>query len=216
MRDYSLKQPKSEKTACGVLAAGLSSRFGSTKQVARIAPEGKTLLQNAVDIANRSKSDYVFVVLGHDSSRIMEELKLGRAQVLLNKRYKEGMSTSIRTVLSNLPEDCACLILMVADQPYVTPRLVNRLIESLRRNPKAKMAALAFENEPRNPAIFSRTMFPLLSRIRGDRGAREILSSKQMKDRIYLINVNDSRVFFDIDTAAGLNDASTKKREMIK
>ena len=84
-----------------------------------------------MDIANETKSDYVFVVLGHDSDQIMEELKLGRAQILLNKDYKKGLSGSIRAAISNLPDDCSYVVLMVADQPYLTPMLVDRLIESL-------------------------------------------------------------------------------------
>jgi molybdenum cofactor cytidylyltransferase len=203
---------KSKKVACAVLAAGFSRRFGSTKQLAVIASKKKTLLQNAIDIANATISEYVYLVLGHDSASILERLKLGRAQVLLNKHYRKGLASSIRTVLSNLPDDCFYLVLMVADQPYLSPRLVNNLIESLKKNRYANVAALAFENEPRNPAIFSRNVFPLLAKLRGDVGARQILlSRKQMKkdeDDIILINVEDERVFFDVDTVANLRKVS--------
>jgi molybdenum cofactor cytidylyltransferase len=185
-----------------VLAAGLSSRFGSSKQLAKLAPGGKSLIQNAVDIANETKSDYVFVVLGHDSDQIMEELKLGRAQILLNKDYRKGLSSSIKTAISNLPDDCSYVVLMVADQPYLTPMLVDRLIASLKRKPYAKMASLAFENEPRNPAIFSRSIFPLLEKMKGDRGAKEILITRP-RDAI-MINVKDPWISFDIDTRSAL------------
>jgi molybdenum cofactor cytidylyltransferase len=203
-----LERRRSGKVACAVLAAGSSSRFGSSKQLAKIVPKGKSLIQNAVDIANETKSDYVFVVLGHDFTRIMEELRPGRAQILLNKHYKEGLSTSIRTAISNLPDDCSFVVLMVADQPYLTPRLVNRLVESLKQNPQAEIAALAHQHEPRNPAIFSRRMFSRLKQIKGDRGAREILSSNAGKENIILINVRDPWVIFDIDTTSALKRSS--------
>jgi molybdenum cofactor cytidylyltransferase len=198
------KKPK-HKVACAILAAGLSSRFGSPKQLAKVFLDSKSLIQNAVDIANGTKSDYIFVVLGHGSAEIMEELKLGRAQILLNKDYREGLSSSIRTSIANLPDDCSAIVLMVADQPYLTSKLVDQLIESLKRKPDAKIASLAFENEPRNPAIFSKQMFPLLKRIKGDRGARDIV--KAHRGDAILINLKDRRVFLDIDTRSGLKRA---------
>lgn len=194
------------KAACVVLAAGLSSRFQKPKQLACIG--GKTLIQNAVDVANGSKSDYVYVVLGSNSSEIMEKLNLGRAQVLLNKNYKDGLSSSLKTSVSNLPPDCTEIVLMVADQPFLSSRLIDRLINSLRRK-KVFLASLAFKNEPRNPAIFSKRMFPILMKVRGDKGAREIVR-KHRSDAI-LINIKDPLVFLDIDTATNLEEAVRSK-----
>ena len=141
------------KVACVVLAAGLASRFGSSKQLAELS--SKTLLQNSLDIANGSQADYVFLILGSGASEIMERLKTGRSIVVLNKDYKEGLASSIRSAILNLPDDCGAVAFMVADQPFLTSKRINNLIQKLVKNRKAKLAAFAFDGEPRNPAIFS-------------------------------------------------------------
>ncbi|MGI0086186.1 MAG: NTP transferase domain-containing protein, partial [Nitrososphaerales archaeon] len=45
-----------------MLAAGLSTRFGGVKQLAKF--RGKPLVQNALESANRSEAEYTYLVLG--------------------------------------------------------------------------------------------------------------------------------------------------------
>ncbi len=195
---------KRNKISCVVLAAGLSSRFGSLKQLAKLNV-GTSLIQNAVSIANKSKANYVFVVLGNKSSEIMRDLDPGRAQVLLNKDYRSGLSSSIKTAISNLPSDCYAAVLMVADQPFLSPEHIDLLINSMKTKPHSKMACLAFENEPRNPVIFSDEVFPLLEKITGDKGAKDIVKT-HARD-VTLINIKDRLVFQDVDTPSQLRVA---------
>jgi molybdenum cofactor cytidylyltransferase len=192
---------RGNKVSCVVLAAGLSSRFGTAKQLATLR-DGTSLIQNAVNIANQSKAAYVFVVLGNKSAEIMEGLDPGRAQVLLNKDYETGLSSSIRTAISNLPNDCSAVVLMVADQPFLGSEHVDLLIESLQTKPRSKIAALAFQNEPRNPVIFSREVFALLETLTGDKGAKDLL--KKRPQDVTLINIKDPLVFQDINTKSQL------------
>ena len=196
------------KIACFVLAAGISSRFGPPKQLVKLGPKGKTLIQNAVDVANGSKRvDYVFVVLGYNSSEIMEKLKIGNAQILLNKDFKKGLSTSIRTAIANVPDDCTAAVFMVADQPLLKSRHIDLLIDSFsKRADKTQIAALSYEDDPRNPAIFAREMFSKLIKIKGDNGARKIVKANESES--LLVNVKDPRVFLDIDTSLNLRDLS--------
>jgi molybdenum cofactor cytidylyltransferase len=198
---------KGVPVACIILAAGLSARFGSEKMLVRFGPSGKSLIQNAVDAANGSKSSYVLVVLGHKSNEIMENLNPGRAQIVLNKAFRGGLSSSIRTGISNVPSDSKGAILMVADQPFLTKGLLNRLIDTFKRKKeKAKIVCLSFRGEPRNPALFGREYFPKLSTISGDVGAKQVIA--QQLRNVTLINVEDERVFLDIDTRSTLRRAS--------
>lgn len=194
-----------------MLAAGLSSRYGKPKQLATI--RGKSLIQNAVDIANGSSSDYVYVVLGNKSSEIMENLRLGRAEVLLNKNYRNGLSSSLRTSIRNLPLDCTEVVLMVADQPFLLSKHIDRLINAIRRK-KAPLASLAFEGEPRNPALFTRRLFPILMKVKGDKGAREVV--REHRSEAALINIGDPFVFVDVDTVENLKEALRLKKKMEK
>ena len=203
--------PLNHRTACVVLAAGLSSRYGRPKQLATLG--GKSLIQNAVDIANGSKSDYVYVVLGNKASEIMENLRLGRAQVLLNKDYRNGLSSSLRTSIRNLPQDCTEVVLMVADQPFLLSKHIDRLINYTRRH-KAPLASLSFDGEPRNPALFSRRLFPTLMKVKGDKGAREVV--RKHRSKVALIKISDPHVFVDVDTVENLGEALRFKKKMEK
>lgn len=192
------------KVACIILAAGTSTRFGSPKQIAKI--EKVPMLQVALDSANSSKSDYVILVLGASSAEIVAELDIGRANIAYNKGYAQGLSSSIKVGLANAPSDANAVLLMVADQPFVTSKVLDTIIFSYRSDTSKEIFALATGNEPRNPVLIDRKYFKEIESLRGDRGAKEIVL--RHLEQVELLNVQDSKVFLDIDTQDVLNRVS--------
>jgi len=188
------------KIACIVLAAGLSKRFGSPKQLAKF--EGKNLIQIAINQANGSTADYVFLVLGNSSSEILEKISLGRAQVIFNKDFAKGISTSIRSGISNLPGDCDAAIIMVADQPFLTSRHLDLMITESKKIP-GRIVALSSKGEPRNPVLVPKEMFRELERLEGDAGARTMVRDNP---KTLLVEITDPEVFVDVDTKDSLLD----------
>lgn len=186
---------RSDKLGCIILAAGKSSRFRGIKQLFRF--RRISLVQHALDTANKSSSDYVILVLGAYSGRILEEVNLGRAQVLLNKKFESGLSSSIRSGISNLPDDCAGCILMVADQPNLSWKHLDKLLKVFKKGNLKDAVALSFKKEPRNPVIVPKRLFPKLMKLRGDSGARTIIRGQE---KLRLVEIRDRKVFLDIDT----------------
>ncbi len=182
-----------------VLAAGMSTRFGSVKQLAKFG--GGALIQRALDSANESRSDYVYLVVGYDASEIVGKLNCGRAEILFNKDFSKGLSTSLRTSITNLPEDCAGALFMVADQPYLGSKQLDLMITTFRRH-KDKIVALSFRREPRNPVVIPRSLFSAMLALRGDAGAKEIVRRHSVLLR--LIEMKNEKVFFDIDRKSDL------------
>ena len=192
---------KKAKIACVILAAGKSARFGGIKQLYRFQRE--MLVQRALNAANESSADYVVIVLGANSDKILETTNLGRAQILLNKKFESGLSSSIRCGISNLPDDSAGCILMVADQPWLTSKHLNKLVKEFKEGNFKHVVALSHNKVPRNPVLFPKRLFPRLMKMRGDSGAREIMiASKELR----LVEIRDRKVFVDIDTRRSLND----------
>ncbi len=187
-----------QKIACIVLAAGSSVRFGSPKQLAEF--QGKSLIQIAIDVANASKADYVFLVLGNSSSEILENLLMGRAQVVFNKDFQQGISSSIKNGVANLPDDSLGVIIMVADQPHLTPQHLDLLIERFLKSP-GNMIALSSNGEARNPVIIPYAMVQDLQVLEGDEGARALIKNNP---GTILLEVSDPKVFADVDTKASL------------
>lgn len=198
-----------EKIACIVLAAGSSVRFGSPKQLAEF--RGKELVQIAIDEADNSSADYVFLVLGKSSSEILEKLLLGRAQVVLNKDFEQGIASSIKCGLSNLPDDSAGVIIMVADQPFLRAQHLNMLIDEFKNRSPGRIIALSFEGEPRNPVFVPSEMFDLLEDLRGDQGAKMLV---RKDPKTVLLEISDSRVFFDVDTKDSLLELGREDKKI--
>jgi molybdenum cofactor cytidylyltransferase len=187
-----------QKIACIVLAAGSSVRFGGPKQLAEF--QGRSLVQIAIDVANASKADYVFLVLGNSSSEILENLQMGRAQLVFNKNFQQGISSSIKSGVANLPDDSMGVIIMVADQPYLTSHHLDMLIDRFLQSP-GKIIALSSNGEARNPVIIPYSMAQALQKLEGDEGARALVKNNT---GTILLEVSDPKVFTDVDTKASL------------
>ena len=199
-----MTQRNSEGVACIILAAGMSTRFGSPKQLAEIG--GRKLIQLAIEAANGSDAEQVFIVVGANSSKVVEEIELGRAQLLLNKDFKGGISTSIRVGVENLPRDCSGAVIMVADQPKLTSAHINLLItkflEDQQQNKKTKVVALSYQGRARNPVLVPRMLFDKLLQLEGDSGARELVRNSP---DLELIDIEDPTVFLDVDTKESIS-----------
>ena len=84
-----------------VLAAGASTRFGSTKQLVRVngRPLMHTVVSRAVELAGHS----VTVVLGAHAGELAPLLKHTPAAVTVNRNWSEGIASSIREGLAHTP-----------------------------------------------------------------------------------------------------------------
>lgn len=180
-----------------ILAAGTSARLGSPKQL--LPYNGKTLLLHAVDTALETGCLFVTVVLGANIKMIRNEVKDKRVVIIENNAWQEGMASSIRCGLENIansilqPEN---IIFMVCDQPYVNSSLLLNLLEK-RLETGMPIVACSYENNIGTPALFHKNIFPALMDLKGDKGARKLISANLEKV---------ATVFFpegitDIDTA---------------
>lgn len=179
-----------------VLAAGASKRLGRPKQL--LLHKGKTLLQHTVETALAANAGPVVVVLGASADTIQNEITDRNVQVVINAEWKDGMASSIRYGVKALTEINSAIegiILMVCDQPYVTPPLLNRLIEAYKKTAKPVIAC-SYEATFGPPVFFHHSLFAKLLLLNGDIGARGVV--KQHADTLELIPFPDGS--FDVDT----------------
>jgi molybdenum cofactor cytidylyltransferase len=196
------------RIACMILAAGMATRFGSVKQLARI--RGKPLLQRSLDAANSSLSDYVMLIVGSNSSEILSKINLGRAQVVFNNNFLRGQSTSIKCGITNLPADSAGVIIMVADQPFVKSIHLDKIIRIFKSGKLSEVVALSHDGQPRNPVLIPKRLFPKLVKLRGDVGARSIIRGYS---RLRLVEISDEKVFLDVDTRSAVSELNRSNRK---
>jgi len=180
-----------------VLAAGASTRFGSAKQLVRIA--GRPLLQTAVTRAVEVAGTAVTVVLGAHAAELTPLLTHSQSSIIINREWREGIASSIRAGVARLPPSCTAVLLTLVDQAAVTSEDLKRLVGAWRRQPDYIVAA-RYGTTTGVPAIFPRSSFSDLQSLRGDVGARHLL--QRNPDRV--VRVPMGRAEIDIDTPEDL------------
>src|SRR5579864_1386384 len=77
-----------------VLAAGMSQRMGSPKQLLRLG--GSALLEHALTNVRQANVDEVILVLGFAAEEIQKKISTNGFCVVINQNYRQGMGTSLR------------------------------------------------------------------------------------------------------------------------
>jgi len=180
-----------------VLAAGPSTRFGSAKQLVRVA--GRPLLHTAVTRAAEVTGKALVVVLGAGAAELAPLLKHSPGVVVVNHEWREGLASSIRTGVAHLPASCTGVMLMLADQAAVTADDLKRLAGTWRKQPQYIAAAL-YAGTCGAPAIFPRSAFHELLGLRGDTGARALM----LRNPDRLVRVPMPSAALDVDTPEDL------------
>jgi molybdenum cofactor cytidylyltransferase len=180
-----------------VLAAGASRRFGSAKQLVRVA--GRPLLHTAVTRASEVTGNALLVVLGAGAAQLAPLLKHTPGSVLVNHEWREGLGSSIRTAVARLPPSCTGVLLLLADQAAVTADDLKRLAGTWRKQPQC-IAAARYSGITGVPAIFPRSSFRALGELRGDKGARALLE----RNAANIVPVPMPSAAVDIDTPEDL------------
>jgi molybdenum cofactor cytidylyltransferase len=151
-----------------VLAAGGSRRLGRPKQ---LLPFGEgTLLGHVVDVARSCRFDQLVVALGGAAEEVRAAVDLSGVDVVDNDEYGEGCSSSIAAALAVVRGDA--LVLMLGDQPGVTPETVRALLAG---RGDAPLAVCRYDDGRGHPIAFARSVFGDLANLHGDKGVWRLL-----------------------------------------
>jgi molybdenum cofactor cytidylyltransferase len=187
-----------------VLAAGASTRFGSPKQLVRLA--GRPMLHTAIARAADVAGSAVTVVLGAHAAELTPLLTHSQALIVINRDWREGIASSIRAGVARLPPSCNAVLLTLVDQAAVTARDLQRLVSAWRRQPDYAVAA-RYGMTTGVPAVFPRSTFSDLAALRGDLGARSLL--QRNPDRVVRVPMASAAI--DIDTPEDLLKIDSKR-----
>lgn len=179
-----------------IIAAGPSSRLGHPKQ--KILFKGKSLLQNAVEIALNLQCKPVIVILGAHNEEIRPDIENEGIIIYDNPYWEEGMSSSIRlgiAILQKTEPRVSDVIIMVCDQPFIDTGLLETL-----RNKKAitgkGIIACSYNDTLGVPVLFDKKFFPELLLLEGQEGAKKLL----LKHKESLADIPFPLGNVDIDT----------------
>jgi molybdenum cofactor cytidylyltransferase len=151
-----------------VLGAGGSKRLGRPKQ---LLPYGDgTLLGHVVETARACDFDQLIVAIGGAAGEVRDEVDLSEAEVVVNDAYGSGCSSSIAAALEVVRGDV--LVLMLGDQPGVTPETVRALLAG---RGDAALAVCLYDDGRGHPIAFARSAFADLANLHGDKGVWRLL-----------------------------------------
>lgn len=178
-----------------ILAAGASSRMGKPKQLLTIG--GQSLIQKSVETALQAQC-YPIVVLGAHADIIQPDIQDKPITTVINEQWQEGMGSSIRTgilkLMQVLPEVEAAIV-MLCDQPLITPNLLLQLKETHHISGKPIVAS-QYKNVLGVPALFHHRFFDVLLNLQGDMGARKLI--QQHISQVIAVSFKEGSV--DLDT----------------
>jgi len=191
--------PVGAKIAGLILAAGASTRMGRPKQLLQF--HGVTLLERILNEALKSELHKIILVLGHQSKEIKKVLGQTivhkKLSVIENTRYKQGISSSIVTGLLAVEDNFDHVMILLADLPYVTSRLINLLIHRY-LDSLQPIGAIQVKSKRSHPVIFGRPVYSELHKLQGDVGARALF--QKYGDRACLVEPDFFYDDMDIDT----------------
>jgi molybdenum cofactor cytidylyltransferase len=162
--------PGSERVTGLVLAAGGSQRLGQPKQLLHYG--GATLLDRALDVARACDFAQLLCVLGGGADQVREAVDLSGVEVVENREFGTGCSSSIAAALGAVDPRSEVLVLMLGDQPGVAPATVATLLAG---RADAPLAACRYEDGRGHPLAFARSTFGELATLHGDKGVWKLL-----------------------------------------
>jgi molybdenum cofactor cytidylyltransferase len=187
-----------------ILAAGQGSRFGVEPKL--LAPlDGKPLVRHVAEAAIGSSAAPVILVTGHRAEDVEGSLVPLSLTVIRNPAFAEGLSTSLKAGFKALPEEAEAAVVLLADMPFVTERLIDELLAAWHDRGKPAALIPVCDGMRGNPVVLARSMQGAIEALSGDRGAGVIL-----RDHPGVLEwpTFDRVVLQDVDTPAALIEVS--------
>jgi molybdenum cofactor cytidylyltransferase len=178
-----------------VLAAGSSSRMGENKLLVPLS--GRPLLEHVLANVRRSTAEDVVVVLGDSADRVRRSVSLDGARAIVNDAYSDGMSSSLRAGIGAADPRADAFLIVLADQPFVTPSTIDILLNRRQRS-REKILIPTYRGRRGNPVLVDRSLSDEMRSITGDQGCRAIFGHHA--DQILEVAVDDPGILIDLDT----------------
>ncbi|MEN3322295.1 nucleotidyltransferase family protein [Mariniflexile soesokkakense] len=191
-----------------ILAAGASKRMGVPKQMLNWG--NTSLLSHAIETALGVVPKEIVVILGANYDVLKKDIKDYPVTVLNNLDWDKGLGTSIAKGVSyfeNTQFPINGVLIMLADQPFVTSSFLESIIKNFVPNKNQIIATFYEEGKYGVPAIFDKVYFEELMALRDDYGAKYLLKKYESQ----VINLIPSLKNIDLDTQEDYKNAHNSK-----
>ncbi len=178
-----------------ILAAGESKRMGVPKMLLDF--NGITMIEKVISNVTGSVIDKTMVVLGAEKEKIVGLIGQLPVRYCYNENYKEGMLSSVKCGLRNLPPRCDCVMIFQGDQPLITSAVINKIIEAHRGSDKGIVIPV-YNNKRGHPLLIDKKYITEVEKLDPEYGLRSL--SQKYHDDVLEVSINDSGILKDFDT----------------
>jgi len=178
-----------------ILAAGESKRMGFPKMLLKF--NGSTMIENVIRNVSGSEIKNIMVVLGSNSEILVKLVDDCNVSHCFNEKYKEGMLSSVRCGLRNVPYDFEAVLFFQGDQPLITTEVINIVIAAYRSTGKGIVIPV-FEKERGHPVLIDRKYRDEIEKLNDNEGLR--LLSYHNPDDVLEIETDEPGILRDFDT----------------
>ena len=168
---------RTEQIAAVLLAAGMSSRFGEDDKLMADLNGKPIIAQTLEAVASLAFGELVAVTRPiAQAPDIHRRLERRGYSILVNDRPEEGLASSIVLAVRHVMpiRRCRGILICLGDMPFVPQSHYNRICLAAEDVRSVVASTDGFSSSP--PAFIGRKHFPELLTLRGDQGARALLS----------------------------------------
>ena len=185
-----------------LLAAGQSKRLkGENKLIKKF--KNKPLINHVLNSLVKSKVNKIIIVLGYENKKLRKIIKKNNKNIfVMNKKFKSGISTSIKSGLRKISKNDEGFMVVQSDMPFIKSSDINKVYNSIKKG-KSLVHVLKFRNKVGNPIGFDISVINKFKKIKGDVGAKFMV--KRLKKNTNFIKVSSNRIFKDFDLKKDFN-----------
>lgn len=181
-----------------ILAAGRSSRMGTSKALLRVQPGGRTLVGTlAATLLAGGASEALVVGRPDDALLIEEASQLDRVRFVPNADAHLGQLSSVVTGVNAADRPgVAAVIVAPVDAPFVKSDTIAALLGAWHES-GAPIVRATYHGEHGHPVLFARALFDELRAADPNVGAKAVV--RKYAGETLNLEVDDAAVLHDID-----------------
>jgi molybdenum cofactor cytidylyltransferase len=195
-----IRETPSVSVSAVILAAGLSSRMGDAHKLL-LDIVGEPMLRHVARSVLAVGPAEVVVVTGHQASEIRAALGGLAVRFVHNPAFADGQPGSVVTGVRALGAFCHAVMIVLGDQPMLTPAVLQRLIAAYGAMPAGRSILVPmYAGQRGNPVLFAAHHIPAIGSGNLKLGCRRLIES--YPDEVTMVAMEDDACVLDCDTPA--------------
>jgi molybdenum cofactor cytidylyltransferase len=180
-----------------ILAAGMSRRMGQPKALLPLG--NQPLIQHVVQSVRAVRSvSPIFIITGHLADQVAAAVQSSAVQFLHNPDYEHAaMLSSIQIGLRAVPLSAPAALIVLGDQPLISPSTLNALIDAFRQFP-APVIVPTYQSKRGHPILIHRDNIPEVLSLGPDDTLKTFVT--RHNHEVTEIPIDDPMILTDVDT----------------